>query len=325
MGGSSGGSGGVLAAGLCTLATGSDMGGSIRLPCAYNGLYGFKPAHGRVTSGETLSYFATTGPMARSFDDMVRLMNVMTGQVSGQVATLPKLVMPHEYDSIKGMRIAYVGSMGLTYLDKETRDGMARAIDRLEFLGVKVDQVDLEVEWQEVVEKFIGGVMAGSMGASLALNVDRMDDMTSYSAYFAEKAASGKIGSTQRMEFEGLIHSLYTKICESVFDKGYDAIVMPTLATAHMPADYDQTVEGFMLEGKEMHKSFILALTVPWNVLNWCPVVNVPTELSSKGMPMGMQIVGKPYADLTVFQIASAYSKAAPRLFTENRMPDFRK
>ena len=96
------------------------------------------------------------------------------------------------------------------------------------------------------------------------------------------------------------------------------------MATPHVPADYDQTVEGFTVDGKEMHKTFILALTVPWNVLNWCPVVNVPTRLSSQGMPMGMQIIGKPYHNNKVFQIAHAYERIASKLFVADRMPDFR-
>ncbi|WP_018968581.1 amidase [Rubritalea marina] len=324
VGGSSGGSGGALSAGLCTLATGSDMGGSIRLPCAYNGLYGFKPSHGRIASSEIFSYFATTGPMARNFDDMISLMNVMSGQTENLPATLPKLVMPHHYESIKGMRIAHVGSMGLAHLDKDTKSTMAASVEKLQSLGATVDEVKIDLDWQEIVAKFIGGVMAGAMGAGLALNINNIGEMTSYAGYFAKKAASGDYGSAARAEFEQLVASLYKTISEATFNKGYDAIVMPSLATPHVPADYDQTVEGFKLEGVEMHKSFILALTVPWNVLNWCPVVNVPTGLSSQNMPLGMQIVGKPYADEKVFQVAHAWQRVDPNFFNGDKLPDFR-
>ena len=324
VGGSSGGSGGSLAAGFCTMATGSDMGGSIRLPCAYNGLYGCKPSHGRVASSEIFSYFATTGPMARNFHDMIALMNVMTGQTAGLPATLPKTVFPQNYRSVKGLRLANVGSMGLAHLDKDTRKGMADSVAKFKSLGAEVDDVELDLDWQEIVGKFIGGVMAGAMGAGLAMNIDHVDDMTSYSAYFARKAASGDFGSKARMEFEGLVAALYAEIGAATFEKGYDAIIMPSLATPHVPADYDQTVEGFKLEGQEMHKSFILALTVPWNVLNWCPVVNVPTGLSSQNMPLGMQIVGRPYSEKKVFQIAHAWQGVDPNLFNGDIMPDFR-
>ncbi|TWT81279.1 Glutamyl-tRNA(Gln) amidotransferase subunit A [Planctomycetes bacterium CA13] len=325
VGGSSGGSGGSLAAGLCTLATGSDMGGSIRLPCAYNGLYGFKPPFGRVVTESTLSHFSGTGPMARTFDDMVAMMNVLSGQTPHEPGTISKLFMPREYRPIKGMRIANVGSMGLVPLDKDARQGFAGGVDDLKSLGAEVDDVSLEVDWAEMVEKFIGGVMAGPMGAGLAADIGRIDEMTTYAAYFAKKAVAPGVGSTQAAEFEAYVRSLYAKISDAVFSKGYDAIVMPSLATPHVPADYDVSKEGFELEGHQMHKSFILALTVPWNVLNWCPVVNVPTRLSSQGMPTGMQIIGKPYHDLQTFQIAHAYKSVAPRLFSGENMPDFRR
>ena len=324
VGGSSGGSGGALAAGLCTLATGSDMGGSIRLPCAYNGLYGFKPPFGRVVTLSPLAHFSGTGPMARTFDDMVALMNVLSGQTPHEPATLRKIVMPRDYRPIKGIRIANLKSMGLVHLDKETVHGMADSVERLQSLGALVEEVTLEIDWAEMVEKFIGGVLAGPMGAGLAADAGRADEMTTYAAYFAKKAVNPEIGSKQAADFEAYVGSLYAKISAAVFSKGFDAAVMPSLATPHVPADYDLSKEGFRLEGHEMHKSFILALTVPWNVLNWCPVVNVPTGLSSQGMPLGMQIIGKPYHDVKTFQIADAHEAVAPRLFTGDRMPDFR-
>lgn len=252
VGGSSGGSGGALAAGLCTLATGSDMGGSIRLPAAYNGLCGFKPSHGRVASPGTLAYFATTGPMARTFDDMVSMMNNMAGQTPHLPATLQKREMPHYYPSIKSLRIAHVGSMGLAYLDKDTKQGMTDAIADLKSAGATVDDVDvnLDFDWQKMVEVFIGGVLAGSMGPGLSDVANQTDNMTSYAGYFAKKAASGKFGPRQAADFEAFVNSFYAKISDAVFEKGYDAIVMPTLPTPHVPADYDQTIEGFKIEGE---------------------------------------------------------------------------
>ena len=111
------------------------MGGSVRLPCAYNGLYGFKPPYGRINTMSTLSHFSGTGPMARSFDDMVVLQNVLSGQVPHQPATLQKIVMPREYRPAKGMRVANLGSMGLVHLSKETTKNMAESVEKLKSLG----------------------------------------------------------------------------------------------------------------------------------------------------------------------------------------------
>jgi Asp-tRNA(Asn)/Glu-tRNA(Gln) amidotransferase A subunit family amidase len=327
VGGSSGGSGGALAAGLCTLATGSDMGGSVRLPCAYNGLYGFKPPFGRVHSELPLSYFSGTGPMARTFDDMVMMQNAITGQAAYGPSTLPKLGMPLEYPAIKGMRIAYSPGLGLIPLDEDTQKGMAKATTVLNDLGAVVEEVSIDSGFtvEEVIEIFFMGALSGAMGGMLAKMADRVNEMTTYAAYFVKKATNSEYNNAALFEFELKVKDFHARVTDAVFKKGYDALVMPTLATSHVPADFDFTKDNYMLGEKELPGIFILALTVPWNILNWYPVVNVPTVLSSEGMPMGMQIVGKPYDDQKVFQITHSYDAAVPRLFTDNRLPDFRK
>jgi Asp-tRNA(Asn)/Glu-tRNA(Gln) amidotransferase A subunit family amidase len=327
VGGSSGGSGGALAAGLCTLATGSDMGGSIRLPCAYNGLYGFKPPFGRVHSDLPLSYFSGSGPMARTFDDMVMMQNAISGQAPYGPSTLPKLEMPMNYPGIKGMRIAYSPGLGLTPLDKDTQGGMTKASTVLSDLGVEVEEVSIDPGFtlEELIEIFSIGVLSGPMGGMLAKLADRVNGMTTYAAYFVKRASSRDYNNLSLFEYERRMKNFHTRIANAVFNKGYDALLMPTLATPHIPADFDFTKDNYTLNEKELPGLFIGALTLPWNILNWYPVVNVPTVLSSQGMPMGMQIIGKPYDDQKVFQIAHNYDAAAPRLFTGDLTPKLRK
>ena len=326
VGGSSGGSGGALAAGLCTLATGSDMGGSIRLPCAYNGLYGFKPPYGRVYTEIPLSYFSGTGPMARTFGDMAMMQNVISGRTPHSPSTLPKLDMPLEYPAIKGMRLAYSPNLGLVPIDKDTRAGMTNAIAVLRGLGAKVEEVKIDPGFSGdlIAEVFLKGALGGAMGGMLAELVEQTDQMTTYAAYFVKKAASGKYGPASLYKFEETVKDFYSRVADAVFENVYDALIMPTLATSHVPADYDLSKGGYVMEGKKMPADFIFRMTVPWNILNWCPVVNAPAGMTSQGMPVGMQIIGKPYDDLKVFQIAHAYETAAPRMFAGNLMPDFR-
>jgi amidase len=327
VGGSSGGSGACLAAGMATIATGSDMGGSVRLPCAFNGLYGFKPPFGRVATELPLSYFSGTGPLARTFADMTMMQNVISGQTPHEPATLPKLRMPLNYRGVKGLRIAYSPGMGLAPIDKETKEAMADAIEVLRGQGATVDEIEIDPGFsgEEVGEVFSKGALGGAMGGMFAEFDDQLDEMTSYGAYFVEKAASGKYGPATVNEFEGIVKQFYARLSDAVFRKGYAALIMPTQPTAHIPADYDFTKGGYELDGQQMHPFSPMAFTIPWNLLNWCPVVAAPTALSSQGMPMSMQIVGKPYDDLRVFQIAHAYESAAIPLFRGKRMPDFRK
>ena len=326
VGGSSGGSGGSLASGFCTLATGSDMGGSIRLPCAYNGLYGFKPPFGRVSTELPMSYFAGTGPMARTFEDMVRMQNVISGPSAYSPSTLPEIELPLNYPGIQGMRIAYSSGLGLASLEADTQAGMAQAIAVLRDRGAIVEEVEIDPGYtiEETTELFSKGALGGGMGGWLAEMSDRTDDMTTYAALFVNKAASGEYGNKTLYEYENFIKDFHARVVDTVYAKGYSALIMPTLITSHVPADYDLTKGGFMLEGKELYRSFIFAMTVPWNFLNWYPVVNVPAGLTTQGMPVGVQIVGNSYEDSTVLQIAHAYAAGVQPLFFGDRMPDFR-
>ena len=326
VGGSSGGSGGALAAGLCTIATGSDMGGSVRLPCAFNGLYGFKPPYGRISSALPLSYFSGTGPMARTFADMAMMQNVLAGPTLYEPATLPKIKMPLDYRGIKGMRIAYSTDLGLVKSDKNTKTQLDKAVQVLRDLGAEVDEVELDLDTtgEEVGEMFTKMALSGSMGGSFLKYIDHLDKMTPYAAYFVSKLKTGKYGPAQMFEFEQYMQALYRRFAEQVFNNGYDALVQSTLATSFVPADYDYTKDKVEIEGKEMPGLFIGYLTIPWNILNWCPVVNVPAGIGEQGMPVGMQIVAKPYHGKTTFRIAHAYEEAAPRLFAGKLMPDFR-
>jgi len=93
-------------------------------------------------------------------------------------------------------------------------------------------------------------------------------------------------------------------------------------ATSHVPADYDFTVDEALVEdGREFPKSLGAQYTLPFNFMNWNPVVSVPAGISSQGMPIGMQIVGKPHDTQTALQVAYAYSKGGPKLYTGKLFP----
>ncbi len=325
VGGSSGGSGGALAAGLCTLATGSDMGGSVRIPAAFNGVYGFKPPSGRVASSSPLLYIAGTGPLARTFEDMTRLQNVMAGQAH-EPTTLPKLEMPLSYPDIKGMRIAYTPGLGLLPLHDDTSKAMMLGIDRLKSLGATVEEVQIDPGFvaDEIADIFKDYGLSGPLGAELGGMADQVDIMTPYAAAVVKAAGSGKYGPARLARYEAIVKELYKRVYDGVFNNGFDALISPTLATPHVPADYDLSIGGLEIKGQKVHPFALLAFTIPWNMLNWCPVVNVPVTLSSENMPIGMQIIGQSYQDETVFRIAHAYEKVAPIMFSGDLMPDYR-
>ena len=107
-----------------------------------------------------------------------------------------------------------------------------------------------------------------------------------------------------------------------MYKKGYDVVIVPTLPTSHVPADYDFSLDDALTEdGITFPKAVGMQYTLPFNILNWNPVVSVPAGISSQGMPIGMQIVGKPHDTQTVLQVAYAYSKGGLKLYVNEAFP----
>lgn len=167
-GGSSGGSGAALAAGFTTLATGSDMGGSIRIPASLCGLYGFKAPFGRVPTSETT--FETLGPLARTFDDMALMQNVIAGPHPKVHASLrPRLDYPQTYQSLKGVKIAldYFGDWMKEGIDPAVRDSLAQAAEVLREQGAVVDEVKLGWKYADQFQTYMNGLASTGIGAML--------------------------------------------------------------------------------------------------------------------------------------------------------------
>jgi Asp-tRNA(Asn)/Glu-tRNA(Gln) amidotransferase A subunit family amidase len=138
--GSSGGSAAAVAAGAAPLATGSDMGGSTRLPAAFQGLYGYKPPFGRLASGpgEELFAFAAEGPLARTFEDMVLMQNIISGPHPASYNALPYQVMPSEYDDLSGWKIAYHPTLGSPAVCPDVKRNLEQALEGLRGRGAIV-------------------------------------------------------------------------------------------------------------------------------------------------------------------------------------------
>ncbi len=327
VGGSSGGSGAALAAGFCTLATGSDMGGSIRIPCAFNGLYGYKPPYGRVPTTEILLVIASNGPMARTLPDIIHMQNTISGPHPYSPSTIrPKLELPLEYSDLKGVRIAFSPDQSWAQIDTDTAKNTAKAVDLLRQAGAVVDEVDLDlgVTADDLRFALVEAALYGPQGATLGRFASQRDQMTTYGKDFVDKAATGGYGAKEALQYENNIKAANNHLQSKIFLKGYDAMVMPTLATSHIPADLDYTQDTTVINGVEVNSLAGWILTPLFNILNWYPVINAPTGRSSEGMPTGLQIVAQSYDDLTAHRIAAGYSEVAPQLFTGNQFPDFR-
>ncbi|QBF82853.1 amidase [Shewanella maritima] len=328
VGGSSGGSGAAVAAGYATMATGSDMGGSIRIPSSFNGLYGLKPAAFTVPNAMLYSYFSGSGPIARSFEDMVMMYNVMSGQDAAMsvptVGEQPKLTK--EVESLKGMKIAYIGDMGTSPMADYVAKGMENGLEVLRKQGATVDVVEFDFEMQMgLLEGISNLAFSGAMGAPMMdAYGDHTDQMSPYAGKLIGKAVSHREDYDGRAQAktEAEVLRMWTKLSTEIYAKGYDLVIAPTMPTVTVPADYDFIVgEPIVENGVTYDKAVGMTYTLPFNLLGWLPAASVPAGLSPDGVPFGMQIIGKPDDTATVVKVAGAYSKGAPKFFTGELLP----
>jgi amidase len=318
-GGSSAGSGAALAAGFTTLATGSDMGGSIRLPASQNGIYGFRPTFGRVASGEVP--MATNGPLARRFDDLVHLQNVMVGPSEKCMAAIrPRLDHPAEYPDLSGWRIAVDWGADIAKVTPAMKDAMLRGIEVLRAAGCVVDDVDCGFSKKDF-NTYAHGLMATSIGVLVAIANGGRDQLSPYMTDILDQVAGAASGPREADAAEALLARWHRQVQQRVYGKGYRILLMPTMATSLVGADMfkskDRNVP--LLEGSGL----AYALTWPWNLLNRYPIIDVPLGIVEDRMPAGMQVIGQTFSDLDTFQFAFNWSRLVQPLFADGRFPTF--
>ena len=322
-GGSSGGATAALAAGFTTLAIGSDMGGSIRFPAAMTGMYGFKPPYGRVAT--SLTQYESEGPLARTFEDMNIFQNALAGPSPTMISAVrPKLEYPLAYGDIKGWKLAYdpMDHWGFP-LDNTVRSSMEQAVQKLRSLGAEVVEVDLGLRAEDF-EIYALGLFSTSMGPlCLSAAEKNLDLVTSYIAKLVEKYLP-QISSQHLVTAEKWIYAHSNYIQKMVFSKGFKAIIMPTMCTPYVVADLGINLDNnvMMINGQPCSAAtWVYSFTWPWNILGQYPVINVPIGLTEEHLPLGMQIIGNTYDDLTVFQIASEWAKVAPNFYKNRYWP----
>ncbi|MDR3468218.1 MAG: amidase [Xanthobacteraceae bacterium] len=316
-GGSSAGSGAALAAGFATLAMGSDMGGSIRVPASQCGLYGFRPPFGRVAGGEIP--FSTSGPLARRFDDLVHFQNAIVGPSEKIMAAMrPRLDYPTRYPRLSGWRIAVDWGAAVADVIPSVKAAMLKGIETLRAAGCIVDEVDCGfTKAQKFI--FIRGLMSTSIGVAIEISNSHRDQLSPYMTEMLDQI--GAIGPRQAEEAEELMERLHRQVQQRVFGKGYRVLLMPTMATPLVGADMFKSRENKV--DPWTGTGLGLALTWHWNLLNRYPIVDVPLGVVEDRMPSGMQVIGQTYTDLDAFQFASNWSRLRPSLFAGGRFPTF--
>jgi Asp-tRNA(Asn)/Glu-tRNA(Gln) amidotransferase A subunit family amidase len=307
-GGSSGGSAASLAGGTTTLATGSDIGGSIRIPASCCGVVGFKPPYGRVPQEPpyNLDFYCHEGPLARTVSDCALMENVIAGPHPKDIVSLrPKLRIPSELKDIRGWRIAYSIDLGYCEVDREVAKNTESALDVFRGLGCSVEEVDLGWTWTTLsaamnhLGHLFGTLVASELGRNRLL-------LTNYAREFGEFART--TSAEDFLDAMSVVGEMYQTL-GPILDK-FDAFICPTNALAAVPADHDSTVSGVQINGVDVDPMLGWVMTYPFNMLSRCPVMSVPSGRVGTGVPSGIQIVGRSYDDVRVFRAAAAYEKA---------------
>ncbi len=318
-GGSSGGSAASLAAGTSAIATGSDIGGSIRIPASTCGLAGFKPPYGRNPGDApfNLDFYCHTGPLARTVADAAILQNVMCGPHPRDISTLrPKLRLPAAYKGIEGWRIAFSMDLGFYEVDREVAANTRRALDVFRSLGAEVEEVDLG--W--TADAFQAGLdyLSHIFGASLSTLLDEhADEMTSYARAFAKTGRhSNAVDFLRTLEAANAMYATLGPILEK-----HHLLVCPTTALPAVKADFDQERDTVTINGKTVHPMLGWVMTSPFNTMSRCPVLTLPSGRATNGVPTGIQLIGRTYRDVDVFRAGTAYEAADPWFAGPERRP----
>ncbi len=309
-GGSSGGSGAALAAGLCPLATGSDGGGSIRIPASFCGVYGIKPSQGRVPRygglGRTaFSQFAQPGPMARSVRDVVMLFQVLAGpdprDPSCQQESPPNFLTALD-GNVKGLRIGWSSDLGYAAVDPEVLEITSRSARVFEDLGCSVEEVDIKFEdpFTHFFNVFSSDVFA-AYEHLLEEHPDKLSDITLRSF---DHARNVKGADYSRALFA--IQNLRKQMTELM--ERYDLLLTPTMAVTAFPVGERPR----SIAGKKVNPFWgFLPFTFPINMTGQ-PAASIPCGISKDGLPVGLHIIGRFKDEVTVIKASTAFEEARP-------------
>ena len=307
-GGSSGGSAAALAAGTTTLATGSDIGGSIRIPSSFCGVTGFKPPYGRVPEVPpfNLDHYCHEGPMARSVADCALLENVIAGPHPSDVVSLrPKLEIPSPLEPVAGLRIALSPDLGCFTVDPDVAANTLAAAERLRDAGAAVTEVSLPWKLDDIIRaaRIHFGMIFGP--SIRPLYEESGDDLTSYArAFVAESDEIAKEDFYAGLELEATLYAPLGELLEE-----YDALICPTFAVPALPAEWDH---GDLAEGRSDGHWMDVMMTLPFNIASRCPVLSIPSGRAANGVPTGVSVVGRTYDDVTAFRVAAAHEERYP-------------
>ncbi|MGD8415627.1 MAG: amidase [Pseudomonadales bacterium] len=313
-GGSSGGAAAALAARMLPVADGSDFGGSLRNPAAFCNVVGFRPTPGRVPAPERLfgwSPLPVLGPMGRTVADAALLLSVMAGFDPRDPLARhedPQAFAGDLDADVSGWRIAWSEDLGFLPVAAAVRETFRTAQAHFSDLGCRVVEAEPDLtDAPEIFRTLRALSFAAAFGRYLQEQPEKLKDTVRWNtalglALTAEEVARAEAGHT----------ALYRRAL--AFFEDHDFLVLPTTQVLPFPKteEWVREIDGVVCRDylQWMESCCLITLT-------GAPAISMPCGFSAggpepHGLPVGLQIVGRPGADLAVLRLAQAFERAAP-------------
>ncbi|HEV8674954.1 MAG TPA: amidase [Methylomirabilota bacterium] len=308
-GGSSSGSGAAVAAGLALGTLGTDTGGSIRLPAACCGIVGLKPTYGRVSRAGVMPLSWSldhVGPMARTVEDVALLLGVIAGHDPREATTSHRPggdFVAALGGPVAGLRVGVPETYYWDGVDGEVTAAVRAAIGRLGELGIAVREVALP-DPQGLSD--VANVLARAESAAIHARILREQPHALQPAVRARLEVGLHLSAHDYLQAGRLRARLTRAFVSQVFAE-VDALAMPTIPE---PAPALAAVKAGSTDEVVQRMGRFSRLTRPWNALG-LPALSVPCGVSAAGLPIGLQLVGRPFDEATVLRLGRAYEQAA--------------
>ncbi|MET7275615.1 amidase [Streptomyces flaveolus] len=308
-GGSSGGSAVAVAAGAATFALGTDTGGSIRVPAALNGVVGLKPTYGLVPRHGVTSLSWSldhVGPLTRTVEDAALVLAVLAGHDPRDPASLPGPGADHRPGTgatdLTGLRVGVPRTYYFDHVDPEVEAAVRQAVRRLEDLGARL--VDVDIPMARYVQATQWGLMVPEATAyheqTLRSSPGLYEDDVRVLLEAGELMPAGdhlraqRARTLMRQEWAGLLRRV-------------DVVAAPTVPVTAVPAGQEHVTwpDGTV----ESVSDAYVRLSAPANITG-VPALTVPVGLDRDGLPIGMQLLGRPLDEATVLRVGHAYERS---------------
>ncbi len=316
-GGSSGGAAVALAAGMIPIADGSDMGGSLRNPASFCNVVGLRPTPGRVPQypkGNAWSTLSVDGPMGRTVQDVKLMLQAIAGYDSRAPISLeqPASVFADNLErDFAGVKVAWSPDLGGLPVDSQVTDVIQRQLPVFGDLGCSVEQA--QPDFRDAYDIF-QTLRAWNFELSFAehfaaFGEDAFKETIRWNVAQGKQLSASRISRTEAKRTE-----LFQRARE--FLETYEFLLLPTAQTRPFPIEWEYPQE---IAGVAMTTYIDWMMTCAYITVTGLPALSIPCGFTDAGLPVGLQIVGRPRADFAVLQLAYAFQEATR--FYERRPP----